>query len=87
MLVTKEKEIWAMPRRAPHSCPQSISLGISGVGILDMGTAVFTKWAPAKSRGWILYWLQGDSGQRTVAREASWEKNMAGEMGKLKKRW
>ena len=87
MLVTKEKEIWAMPGRAPNSCPQGISLGISGVGIFDLGTAVFTKWAPAKSRGWILYWPQGDSGQGPVTRGASWEKDVAGAMGRLKKRW
>ena len=58
-----------------------------GAGILDPGTAVYTRRAPPMSGGRILDWLQGDSGQGTVTGEAGWEKTMAGEMRRLEKRW
>ena len=43
-----------MPGRVPHSCPWGISSGGPGAGILDLGTAVFTRWATPESGGGIL---------------------------------
>lgn len=75
-----------MPGRVPHSCPWGISSGGPGAGILDLGTAVFTRWAAPESGGGILWWLQGDSRQETEAREAGWGKTTGG-VRRLKKRW
>lgn len=76
-----------MPGRVPHSCPWGISSGGPGAGILDLGTAVFIRWATAESGGGILKGLQGDSRQETETREAGWGKTTAGKMRRLKKRW